>query len=111
MAAPKIGPVTPPPMKRGGRKSTVPTEIVDAFRTGLVERDDDGKPVMISDNVTYEKKDDATAMVMRLKKALVNHPDTEYGELKAIKSRVWNVTEEDDDSDKARWQFALTERV
>ena len=103
-AKPKVGKISPPPMQRGGRKSLVDSAILDEFKASLPEGEH------VSDNIEYEDRDKASAQVMRIKKALVNDPDTRYEENKDLKSRVWNCTDHSDDSKDSRFMFALIER-
>lgn len=110
----KAGAITPPPVSRGGRKSTIPAEVVadmveaitgGSFATAF---DDSGNPVAFladgkSDKAIAKARQQANTAAMRHKKAILNSPDNDYSDPKSLMTRVW-------ESEEGTFVFAIGEK-
>lgn len=97
---PTLGIVTPPPMQRGGANRRYPEGFLKETAETIAGRDENGGPVYVTDGINYvaesgseeakaKAQQRASTAAMRLRKALVNSPDTPYTDTSEIKSRVW----------------------
>lgn len=87
-----VASVTPPPMNSGRKPVVSKDQIAAVYATihGTGEHatlvNDDGSPMLFTGD---KGKQSASTMATRVKKALLNSPDTEYDDRKALRSRTW----------------------
>lgn len=112
---PSVQVVAPPPMQRGGANRRYPEGFLVELTAQIQGRDDNGGPVFVGDGLTYVAESGseeakgkahqrASTAAMRLRKALVNSPETPYADTSEIKSRVW-------ESEPGTYVLAVYERA
>lgn len=92
VSALKVASVTPPPMNSGRKPVVSKDQIAAVYETihgtgnhaTLVN--DDGSPMLFAGE---KGKQSASTMATRVKKALLNSPDTDYEDRKQLRSRTW----------------------